>query len=245
MDSTHIVSAFDEDLGQIEAQLLEMAGLVEIQIADAAEALAKRDAELGGKVRSKDKRVDELENEIDNLAVNLLALRQPMAEDLRRVVSTLKVSANLERIGDYAKNVAKRTTVLAQEQPIGSSANTIKRMCKLTQDMLHDVLQAYMARDLAVAEEVRDRDEEVDQLHNSLFRELLTYMMEDPRNITACMHLLFVAKNVERIGDHITGIAEQVHYMISGKMPSDDRRKGDVTSYISIDSDGETKASVS
>jgi len=245
MDSTHIVSAFDEDLGQIEAQLLEMAGLVEIQIADAAEALAKRDAELGGKVRSKDKRVDELENEIDNLAVNLLALRQPMAEDLRRVVSTLKVSANLERIGDYANNVAKRTTVLAQEQPIGSSANTIKRMCKLTQDMLHDVLQAYMARDLAVAEEVRDRDEEVDQLHNSLFRELLTYMMEDPRNITACMHLLFVAKNVERIGDHITGIAEQVHYMISGKMPSDDRRKGDVTSYISIDSDGETKASVS
>jgi phosphate transport system protein len=111
--------------------------------------------------------------------------------------------------------------------------------------MLHDVLQAYMARDLALAEEVRDRDEEVDQLHNSLFRELLTYMMEDPRNITACMHLLFVAKNVERIGDHITGVAEQVHYMISGSMPSDDRRKGDVTSYISIDSDGETKAPAS
>lgn len=241
MEQTHIVSAFDQELGQIESLLLEMGGIVEIQIAEAAEALVKRDTELGAKVRQSDKQVDALEVEIDALAVKLLALRQPVAEDLRSVVSTLKVSANLERIGDYAKNVAKRTTVLAQEQPIGSAANTIKRMSKLTQNMLHDVLEAYVHRDIAVADDVRRRDEEVDQLHNTLFRELLTYMMEDPRNITACMHLLFVAKNIERIGDHITGVAEQVHYLISGQLPQDERPKGDVTSYISLEPGDEQK----
>ena len=237
MEQSHIVKAFDQELGQIEALLLEMGGIVEVQIAEAAEALVKRDTDLGAKVRQSDKRVDALETEIDNLAVNLLALRQPMAADLRSVVSTLKVSANLERIGDYAKNVAKRTTVLAGEQPVGSAASTIKRMSKMTQDMLRDVLDAYVKRDIAVAEDVRQRDEEVDQLHNALFRELLTYMMEDPRHITASMHLLFVAKNIERIGDHITGIAEQVHYLISGEVPQDERPKGDVTSYISLDMD--------
>ncbi len=237
MDQTHIVSAFDQELGQIETLLLEMGGIVETQISESAEALVKRDTELGERVRASDKRVDALETKIDELAVRLLALRQPMAEDLRSVVSTLKVSANLERIGDYAKNVAKRTTVLAKEQPVGSAAATIKRMSKLTQGMLRDVLDAYVARDITSAEDVRRRDTEVDEMHNTLFRELLTYMMEDPRNITSCMHLLFIAKNVERIGDHITGVAEQVHYLISGELPQDERPKSDVTSYISLDTE--------
>ncbi|MEZ5812211.1 MAG: phosphate signaling complex protein PhoU [Rhizobiaceae bacterium] len=232
MEQGHIVRSFDEELGQAESLFLEMGGLVETQIADAAEALARRDAELADKVRSRDAEVDALETRIDELAVRVLALRQPMAEDLRAIVSTLKVSANLERIGDYAKNVAKRTTVLAKSPPIGSSADTIRRMSKLVQTMLSGVLDAYVARDLEAADDIRRRDEEVDQIHNALFRETLTYMMEDPRSITPCMHLLFIAKNVERIGDHITSIAEQVHYLVSGEMPVDERPKGDVTSYM-------------
>lgn len=233
MESSHIVRSFDEDLGQAESLFLEMGGLVETQIADAAEALVKRDTELAEKVRERDREVDALEVKIDELAVRVLALRQPMAEDLRMIVSALKVSANLERIGDYAKNVAKRTTVLAGEPPIGSSADTIRRMSKLVREMLAGVLDAYVARDLAAAEDIRKRDEEVDQIHNALFREILTYMMEDPHTITTCMHLLFITKNIERIGDHVTGIAEQVHYLVSGTLPADERPKGDVTSYIS------------
>ena len=230
----HIVSAFDEDLKRIESLLLEMGGRVEQQIAEAVAALAARDSERAEAVRASDKEVDALEAEVDEHAVRLLALRQPMASDLRKVVSTLKVSAYLERMGDYAKNVAKRTSVLVQEPEVGAAAKTIRRMGKLTQDMLHDVLDAYVARDLATADDVIRRDEEVDQLHNALFRELLTYMMEDPRNITSSMHLLFVAKNVERIGDHITGIAEQVHYLATGALPVEDRPKADRTSLMGL-----------
>ncbi len=237
MESAHIVKSFDEDLSQIESLLLEMGGLVEAQITGAVSALVQRDVELGEKVRKDDKRIDALETRIDELAIKTLALRQPMAEDLRSVVCALKVSANLERIGDYAKNIAKRTSVLVNWQPTGSSMGTIKRMSKLVQDMVHDVLDAYVARDSEAAEDLRQRDEEVDQMHNTLFRELLTYMMEDPRNITPCMHLLFIAKNIERMGDHTTGIAEQVYYRVSGHLPDDERPKGDVTSYISLDND--------
>lgn len=233
MDNSHIVSSFDQELGQAESLFLEMGGLVETQIAEAAEALVKRDMELAEKVRVRDREVDALETKIDELAVKLLALRQPMAEDLRVIVSTLKVSANLERIGDYAKNVAKRTSVLAKSPPIGSSSDTIRRMSKLVREMLSGVLDAYVARDVRAAEDIRRRDEEVDQIHNALFREILTYMMEDARSITPCMHLLFIAKNIERIGDHVTGIAEQVHYLVTGEFPGDERPKGDVTSYIS------------
>lgn len=241
MDHTHIVKSFDQDLGQIESLLLEMGGLVEAQIADAVRALAKRDLELGEKVRKDDKRIDALETRINDLAIKTLALRQPMAEDLRSVVCALKVAANLERIGDYAKNIAKRTSVLAGWQPTSSSINTIKRMSKLVQDMVHDVLDAYVARDANTAEDLRLRDEEVDQMHNTLFRELLTYMMEDPRNITPSMHLLFIAKNIERMGDHTTGIAEQVYYLVEGSLPDDDRPKGDVTSFMSVNPDDTAK----
>ena len=237
MESSHIVSSFDQELGEAESLFLEMGGLVETQIAEAAEALVKRDTELAEKVRARDREVDALETKIDELAVRVLALRQPMAEDLRVIVSTLKVSANLERIGDYAKNVAKRTSVLAKSPQIGSSPDTIRRMCRLVREMLSGVLDAYVARNVHAADDIRRRDEEVDQIHNALFREILTYMMEDPKSITPCMHLLFTAKNIERIGDHVTGIAEQVHYLVNGELPGDKRPKGDVTSYIAGDSD--------
>jgi phosphate transport system protein len=237
METQHIVKSFDSDLGQIESTLLEMGGLVETQIADSVTSLVQRDNELAEKVRAGDKRIDALEVKVDDLSIRLLALRQPMAEDLRSVICALKVSANLERIGDYAKNIAKRTSVLANWQPTGSSLNTIKRMSTMVQVMVHDVLDAYVARDMDAAGELILRDEEVDQMHNTLFRELLTYMMEDPRNITPCMHLLFIAKNIERMGDHTTGIAEQICYRVSGRVPDDDRPKGDVTSYMSLDPD--------
>ncbi len=237
METGHIVKSFDNDLGQIESLLLEMGGLVETQISEAVRALVDRDIELGEKIRANDKRVDDLEIQINDLTIKTLALRQPMAEDLRAVVTALKVAANLERIGDYAKNIAKRTSVLAQSPQIGSYSTTIKRMSKLVQDMVRDVLDAYVARDSQTAEDLRLRDEEVDQLHNTLFRELLTYMMEDPRNITPCLHLLFIAKNIERMGDHTTGIAEQVFYLVTGTQLDEDRPKGDMTSFMSAEPD--------
>jgi phosphate transport system protein len=169
--------------------------------------------------------------------VRLLALRQPMAEDLRIIVAVMKVAANLERIGDYAKNIAKRSSVLIGAPPVGSSANTLKRMNKLVTDMINDVLDAFINRDIESANDIRLRDEEVDLMHNTLFRELLTYMMEDPRNITSCMHLLFIAKNIERTGDHTAQIAEQVHYMVSGTLPEEKRPKSDRTSTMTLHMD--------
>lgn len=231
----HIVKAFDEDLEKIESTIAQMGGLVETQITGAVDALVNRDAELADKVRKSDKAIDELELEIDAAVVRVLALRQPKAQDLRAVVAVLKIAANLERIGDYAKNVAKRSSVVGEFHHIGASTNIIKRMSALVQSMLKDVLDAHSARDIALADDVRLRDEEVDQMHNTLFRELLTYMMEDPRNITPCMHLLFIAKNVERMGDHVTGIAEQIHYQVAGNLPDDERPKGDVTSLTTLE----------
>lgn len=237
MDNKHIVSSFDQDLKHIETLIMEMGGLVEKHIADAATALARRDCDLAATIIKGDARIDALEAAVDVAVVRILAQRQPMAQDLRAVVVAPKIASNLERIGDYAKNIAKRTSVLAKTQPIGSSTATIKRMSLLVQDMVKDVLNAYVARNAEAAEDVRQRDEEVDQMHNTLFRELLTYMMEDPRAISACMHLLFIAKNVERIGDHTTSIAEQVHYMVSGEIFDEERPKGDKTSTMYIEPD--------
>ena len=237
MDQEHIVKSFDEDLNHIESLIIEMGGFVEKQIADAATALSRRDTELADSVIAADRRIDALEADIDVAVVRILAQRQPMAQDLRSVVVSPKIASNLERIGDYSKNMAKRTSVLAKAQPIGSSAATIKLMCAMVQDMVKDVLDAYVSRNAETAEDVRQRDEEVDQLHNTLFRELLTYMMEDPRSITPCMHLLFIAKNVERMGDHTTSIAEQVHYMVSGEFFDEERPKRDTTSTTFIEPD--------
>ena len=233
MESSHIVKSFDEELGQIETLLLEMGGLVETQIAESMEGLVTGDMELCEKVRKDDAKVDALEMKTDELAVRLLALRQPVATDLRTIVCALRISSNLERIGDYSKNVAKRAVLIEGETKFGSSTNTLKRMAKMVKAMVGDVLDAFVARDVAMADELRQRDEEVDHMHNTLFRELLTHMMEDPRSITTCMHLLFIAKNLERVGDHVTGIAEQISYLVNGELPDDDRPKSDLVESIS------------
>ncbi len=235
----HIMSAFDKDLRQIENRVVTMGGLVEQQLEEAAEIIVSRDLELADRLIESDEEVDRLEMEIDSLVVRIIALRQPKAQDLRSVLAALKVAADLERIGDYAKNLAKRTSVLAQVPPVGDSAKSVRRMCKMVRQMVKDVLDAYLTRDEAAANEVRLRDEEVDQIHNNLFRALLTYMLEDPRNITPCMHLLFIAKNVERMGDHTTSIAEQIQFLVSGEMPEDDRPKGDVTSTTLIEAEAD------
>lgn len=229
----HISTAFENDLREIENKVVTMGGLVEQQLEEAAELIVSRDLEASEKLIASDEAVDAIEKEIDQLVVRVIALRQPRAQDLRAVLAALKVAGDLERIGDYAKNLAKRTSVLAQVPPVGSSAKTIRRMCLMVRQMVKDVLDAYLSRDLPAAEEVRFRDEEVDQIHNNLFRTLLTYMLEDQRNITPCMHLLFISKNIERVGDHTTSIAEQIQFLISGSMPDDERPKGDETSLIS------------
>ena len=186
-------------------------------------------------MRRRDKQVDAFESKIDELAIRVIAMRQPMAVDLRRVVTALKITSSLERMGDYAKNMGKRVEVLAEADNLGGATDAIERMSGIVREMIGDVLDAFVARDTAMAYEIRDRDEQVDQLHNTMFREMLTYMMERPENITPCMHLLFIAKNVERMGDHTTGIAEQIIYMVDGALPDDNRQKGDETAFFSGD----------
>jgi phosphate transport system protein len=231
----HIVSSFDNDLKKVESLVLEMAGLVEVQVKDCVTCLLRQDLELVSSIRASDKRVDKLELDISDMAIRILVQRQPMAQDMRAVVAALKMVSNLERIGDYAKNVAKRASVVTEMVALGSSEKTITRMSELVQEMIRGVVDAYVSRDIGMADHWREKDEEVDLFHNTLFRELLTYMMENPRNITSCMHLLFIAKNFERMGDHTTNIAEQVHYIVSGSLPDDDRPKSDVTSSITAD----------
>jgi len=230
MEFDHIVKSFDDDLSRLDTIIAEMGGLVEQQLADVMTALVTRDVELAQSVIDKDQRIDDLESEIDHHTITVLALRQPMADDLRAVIVVLKMAANLERIGDYAKNIAKRILVLSDLDPVGDTAQSVQRMAALVQTMIKNVLDAYGTLDIAKADNVRLRDEEVDRIHTSLFRELLTYMAEDSHHITACTHLLFVSKNVERIGDHVTSIAEYVHFLVAGEMPEDERPKGDLSS---------------
>jgi phosphate transport system protein len=193
-----------------------MGGLVEQQLASASEALATRDIEAAARVIEHDDRVDDLEEEIDKHAIRLLATRQPMAIDLRHIAMAMKISNDLERIGDYAVNIAKRIERLVKVPPV-QSQYAIPRMAQITQAMIKDVLDAYLERDAARAVTAWHRDDEVDAMYESLFRELSTYMIEDPRNITACINLLFIAKNLERTGDHITNIAEKIHYIVHGQ----------------------------
>ena len=231
IETTHIAAAFDRDLEAIQAMIMKMGGLVESAILDAARALETRDEELGDQVRANDKLIDALDQQITEEAARVIALRAPTASDLRTVLSVMKISASLERVGDYAKNLAKRSTVLAQMPAIDGAGGAIRRMAKEVELMLKDSLDAYIQRDKELAEDVRLRDHDVDQMYNALFREFLTHMMEDPRNITACMHLHFIAKNIERMGDHATTIAEQVIYLVTGRMPEEARPKGDRTSF--------------
>ncbi|MDB6181106.1 phosphate signaling complex protein PhoU [Paracoccus fistulariae] len=221
----HIASAFDRDLETIQAQVVKMGGMVETAITDAAAALEGRDEELAEQVRRGDKAIDALEAQINEEAARLIALRAPTATDLRMVLAVMKIAASLERVGDYAKNLAKRTSVLSQLPQINGSGMALRRMAQAVSKMLQDALDSYIRRDADLAEDVRQRDLEVDQMYNALFREFLTFMMEDPRNITSCMHLHFIAKNIERMGDHATTIAEQVIYLVTGDIPDDPRPK--------------------
>ena len=230
MTEHHIASVFDRDLDTIQAQIMKMGGMVEAAIMEGATSLETRDIERAEQVRAADKEIDALEHAINEEAARLIALRSPTAGDLRLVLSVMKISGNLERIGDYAKNMAKRTGVLAQMEPVNGSASSLRRMAKEVEAMLKDALDAYVNRDAELAGDVIKRDSDVDQMYNGLFREFLTFMMEDPRNITACMHLHFIGKNIERMGDHVTAIAEQVIYLVSGDTPDEARVKADTTS---------------
>lgn len=235
MQDQHIVSSFDRDLEAIQAQIMKMGGLVEAAIMDSAKALETRDQELADKVRQGDKAIDALDDLINEETARLLVLRQPMAEDLRVVLSVMRISANLERIGDYAKNIAKRMNILADMSPINDSAGSLRRMAREVELMLKDALDSYIQRDADLATDIIQRDEEVDQMYNALFREFITFMMEDARNITPCMHLHFIAKNIERMGDHVTSIAEQVVYLVTGEHYDDTRPKADLTSTQALD----------
>jgi phosphate transport system protein len=213
----HTVKSFEEELNKLSAECARMGGLTEAQVADALTAVVKRNQDLATNVVTRDDRLDIAEREIERRAIRLIALRQPMADDLRRTVAAMKIANNLERCGDLAKNIAKRTLVIIESDPMTPLTRSIDRLGKLVLTRVSAVLDAYARSDLERAIAVWSQDEDVDEHYNSLFRELLTYMMGDPRTITACAHLLFVAKNLERIGDHATNIAEIVHYQITGE----------------------------
>ncbi len=227
MSNEHILRAFDRDLEAVQAMILKMGGLVETALADAARAVDSRDEALADQVRANDAAIDALEEQVNAECARLIALRAPMGTDLRVVLSVMKIAANLERCGDYAKNLAKRSKVLAGLSPLPGASGSLKRMARAVGLLLKDALDAFIARDAGLAAEVRLRDHEIDQMYNALFRELLTHMLEDSRTITPAMQLHFIAKNVERVGDHATTIAEQVIYMITGTLPGDPRPKVD------------------
>ena len=229
MASEHIIKSYDQELQRLDNIISEMGGTAESQLASAMEAMIKRDSDLAAIVIESDARVDELEREVESLVVRLLALRQPMARDLRQIIAALKISTDLERIGDYATNVAKRSIALDQV-PAVKPIYALPRMGRLAGAMIKDVLDAYVERDADKAMAVWLRDEELDEMYTSLFRELLTYMIEDPRNITSGTHLLFMAKNLERIGDHTTNVAETLYFLVNGTAMQQVRPKRDRTS---------------
>ncbi len=230
----HTAKAFDVDLQELARMVAEMGGLAERQIADAVDALAKRDGERGKRVISVDVTVDNLQREIEEKAVLTIARRQPMAVDLREIVSALRVANDLERIGDLAKNIGKRVNAISGDFHPHKLIRGVEHMASIVLGQLKSVLDSYASHDLDKALAVWKGDEEVDALCTSLFRELLTYMMEDPRNITFCIHLMFCAKNIERMGDHATNIAETVYYMIEGHPLADQRPKGDTTAFAAL-----------
>jgi phosphate transport system protein len=226
MADEHIVKSYDEELRRLSNTIVEMGGLAESQLRLAIEAVEERDSELAARVVETDTRVDQLEREVDNLGLRLLALRQPVARDLREIFAAIRIASDLERICDYSANVAKRSIALAQS-PAVQPVRSLPRMAQLAQALVKDVIDAYVAHDAEKAYGVWIRDRELDEMYSSLFRELLTYMMEDPRSIGPCTHLLFMAKNIERIGDHATNIAEDLYYLVHGRPLEEARPKGD------------------
>ena len=231
MNDLHTTKAFDTDLQDLARMVAEMGGLAEKQVADSVDALAKRDTALAQRTTQADANIDALQREIEERAVLTIARRQPMAVDLREIVGALRLVNDLERIGDLAKNIAKRVIALNGEFPPPKLIRGVEHMADMVLGQMKAVLDAYARRDISKAMAVWRGDEEIDAVCTSVFRELLTYMMEDPRNITFCIHLLFCAKNIERMGDHATNIAEAVHYMVEGQAIEGERPKGDVSSY--------------
>jgi phosphate transport system protein len=230
----HTAKAFDVDLQELTRMVAEMGGLTEKQIADSFDALARRDPERAQQIVTTDLSIDALQREIEDKAVLTIARRQPMAVDLRELLGALRLCNDLERIGDLAKNIAKRVMVLEAELHSLKVIRGVQHMGALVLVQLKQVLDSYAGRDLQKALAVWNGDEEIDAMCTSIFRELLTYMMEDPRNITYCIHLMFCAKNIERMGDHATNIAETVYYMVEGRSIPDPRPKGDTTSFAAL-----------
>jgi len=229
----HTVRSFDDRLESLAARIAQLGGLAESQLSNAMEAIVKRDSALAERTIAGDGQIDALAAEIETQAVQLIALRQPMADDLRLVIAAIKIATDLERVGDLARNIAKRALVLNRSEPVRITQG-LDGMGHQALAQIVDVLDAYSGHDTAKARAVRNRDDQIDEMYNSLFRELLTYMMEDPRTIGLCAHLLFVAKNLERIGDHATNIAETIVFAIEGRYLTDERRKSDVTSSLDI-----------
>jgi phosphate transport system protein len=232
-EAEHLVKSYDVELKRLRGLLTQMGGIVESQVALAAEAIMNRDAAAATRAVEEDPKVDALEREAEQFVIRLLALRQPVAADLRHIVAALKMTGDLERIGDYAANVAKRSIVLA-EFSLPYSLTGLAHMARLVQENLKLIIDAIGDNDTDKAMLVWRSDQVVDDIYNTIFRELITYMMEDPRNITPCAHLLFIAKNLERIGDHATNIAETIYYAVKGEPLTESRPKGDTSAYAVV-----------
>jgi phosphate transport system protein len=234
MDS-HIVKAFDAELEELDRLAVQMGGLAERLMVDSFQALERRDTKLAERAVASDRQIDELERQLQERTIHIIARRQPMADDLRHIMTVLKIAGDLERIGDLSKNISKRAMAISQESLPKPLLNGLRHMHELALRQLKTVLDTFSAHDATRAVEVWRDDAQLDALYNSVFRELLTYMMEDPRNITMCTHLLFGAKNIERIGDHTTNIAENIHYLVTGRTLDVDRPKKDETATLTLD----------
>ncbi|HYG89147.1 MAG TPA: phosphate signaling complex protein PhoU [Azospirillum sp.] len=234
MGTGHTFQTFDQELAELRSAIEQMGRLAESQFADAMRAILGNDSELATAVISRDAEIDRLDRLVESMAVRLLALRQPMAEDLREIVAAFRISSNIERMGDFARAIAKRAVTLSA-LPVPPPVPSLTWMGESVQGMIHDMVTAYATRDAELATAVRNRDSEIDHAYTALFRELLTYMMESPQQITGCTHLLFAAKAIERIGDHTTNVAENICYLVKGQLPSDERPKDDLSSYAGID----------
>jgi phosphate transport system protein len=233
-EHAHIVTSFESELRSLDTRIAEMGGLAERLVDQSFEALDKRDTTLAERAIASDRLIDKHERTIEDQSIEMIARRQPMALDLRQITAAMKVASDLERVGDLAKNIAKRALAVSDEPRPKQLMGGIRHMTELAQRQLKDVLDAFAMRDAGKAEDVWRKDEQIDAMYNSIFRELLTYMMEDPRNIGLCTHLLFAAKNIERIGDHATNIAETVYFLVNGAQLAEDRPKGDTTSVTAI-----------
>ncbi|MEM7569360.1 MAG: phosphate signaling complex protein PhoU [Pseudomonadota bacterium] len=230
----HSLKAYDAELTELRAMISQMGGMAQSLLEEAVAALLTRDAQRALAVIENDKAIDALEMDVERLAVQTIALRAPLADDLREIICALKISSILERIGDYAKNIAKRTTALSEDD-VFDGVTILPEMARMAGGMIALMLDAFVARDAEKAADVRDRDIRVDTLYNTLFRDMLTFMMENPRAITSATHLLFIAKNIERIGDHATNAAEMVYYSATGNTLDPDRQKNDSTSFTTSD----------